>query len=372
MKYITPEIAKEIFDAGVINGSVDTQKATIFYLKSVLEHRLDLLKQHFPNNTLHAVAIKTNNHPDVLKHIVNSGFGLEAASMEEVMLARTAGASNEHIVFDSPVKTPQEIDSIVTSFTGMYVNANSLEELDRYPDNHGLNLGLRINPLVQSDATEIFDVATSTSKFGVPISREEEIVKACIKHQITVLHFHIGSGIKDFSANLRAAKKVIELAQRIDAIRELKGDETRINTLDIGGGIYFDLDNDSHSVQEFCESLSQIDGIQNYRLITEYGAFIHKHNSFVVSKVEYVIDNGKDVPKLAYVHVGADLFLRKVYSSLNIEYPYSVFQDNESNEMEEYTVVGPLCFSGDVLYEGIKLPKLSAGDYLVMLSLIHI
>jgi diaminopimelate decarboxylase len=159
---------------------------------------------------------------------------------------------------------------------------------------------------------------------------------------------------------------MIELAQNIAQKRVETGDPVRIHTIDIGGGIHFDLDQKDHTVESFCSELNTIKGIENYRLITEYGAFIHQHTSFVVSRVEYVIDNGSEVPKLAYLHVGADLFLRKVYSNLNIEYPYVVIGKQNLTETESYNVVGPLCFSGDVLYEDIQLPTLEAGDYFVM------
>lgn len=366
MKYITPEIAESIFKQSAADGQAAIEKATVFYVKDVLDHRLNLLQETFPSDTLHAIAIKTNNHPDVLKHIISQGFGLEAASLEEVQLAKNAGAANFRIIFDSPVKTQEEIDYCVKELPGMYVNANCLEELQRYPEYHELALGLRINPLVKNDASGMFDVSSSTSKFGVPITKEDEIIAACIKHRVTVLHFHIGSGIKDFSSNIRAAEKVIALAKKIDQGRIAGGLPERITTIDIGGGIQFDLEGDAHSVAVFTNELRNLNGIEDYKLITEYGAFVHRDASFVVSKIEYVIDNGPEVPKLVYLHVGADLFLRKVYSNLKIYYPYSVIGKPMDTDLALYSVVGPLCFSGDVLYEDIQLPQLESGDHFVM------
>ncbi|CAG5084871.1 hypothetical protein [Parvicella tangerina] len=370
MKYITPEIAEQYFNDALNSKLIKSSKATIFYVKEILEDRLAYLQRDFPKNTLHAIAIKTNNHPEVLKHIVSLGYGLEAASLEEVELAKAAGAANFRIVFDSPVKTQEEIDFIVKEYPGMYVNANCLEELKRYPEYHELALGLRINPLVENDANGIFDVSNSTSKFGVPISREQEIIDACIEHKISTLHFHIGSGIKDFSANVRAAKKVIALAHKIDEVRKKKSLRERITTIDIGGGIQFDQEVTSQSTKAFVAALFQIDHLENYQLITEFGSFVHKHASFMISRVEYVIDNGDDIPNIAYLHVGADLFLRKVYANLDINYPYTVLgKNNSSSATKKYTIVGPLCFSGDVLYEGIELPELKSGDQFVMLDI---
>lgn len=366
MKFITPEIAENIFKSALDKNLADGQKATFFYVKSILEHRLRLLSDHFPENTLHSVAIKTNNHPEVLKHIVSLGYGLEAASLEEVILAKDAGAANFRIVFDSPVKTQEEINYCVENLPGLYVNANCLEELKRYPEHHQLALGLRINPLVKNDAEGIFDVAHSTSKFGVPINLEDEIIESCILHKVTVLHFHIGSGIKDFNANIRAAEKVISLANKIDQLRSKKGIPEKISTIDIGGGIHFDQEDNSYSVASFCKRLSQVKNIENYKLITEYGSFIHRDAGFVVSRIEYVVDNGLDLPLTAYLHVGADLFLRKVYSDLKIDYPCTVLGKSNDQSEKKYNMVGPLCFSGDILYKNLELPHIQAGDHFIM------
>ncbi|MGM0480236.1 MAG: hypothetical protein ACQERC_13525 [Bacteroidota bacterium] len=365
MKSIKTEEAERIFNAARDAGDADVNKATIFYSKSVLEHRVGLLSENFPNNALHAVAIKTCNHPDVLQHLIESGYGLEAASIEEVKLAIAAGADPGKIVFDSPVKTRAEIDYCLKEFPGMYINANSLDELKRYPLEHTCRLGLRINPLVESDTEAIFDVANSSSKFGVPIAIRDQIIEACLENpSITVIHFHIGSRISNFDANVSAAEKIVRLANEINSRRDETGIAQKINTIDIGGGIDFELDEGPHSVGAYCKALEQVDNLfKDFKIITEFGAFVHRDCSFVVSKIEYVINNGEEVPEIAYLHVGADLFLRKVYANTGIEYPCSVLRKSTDQSRGRYNIVGPLCFSGDILFENVELPRLEAGDY---------
>ena len=366
---ITPEVAERIYLAESPKAENAGQKALIFYVKDVLNHRLNLLKTNFPEGTLHAVAIKTCDHPAVLEHIVSQGCGLEAASLEEVLLAKKAGAQNELIVFDSPVKTREEISHCHHHLPGLLVNANSLEELERYPEDFSGRLGLRINPLVKNEAQDLFNVSTATSKFGVPISERAAIVEACLRHtQITCLHLHIGSRISDFSANLQAVAKVVALANEINKRRAQSGISPRIDVLDIGGGIDFDIENGPNTVEKFVYGLMQIDGIDTYRLITEFGTFVHRDNSFVVSDIEYVIDKGQEVPATVFLHVGADLFVRKVYSSANLHYRYSIIRLNQRplRESRTYSIVGPLCFAGDVLFEAISVLELQEGDKFVI------
>lgn len=107
-------------------GSEDT--ALLITDVRILKQRLDVLTQAFPKGTRHAVAIKTNPHKQILATILEHGFDLEAASMEEVELALSAGAEPQQIVFDSPVKTRDEIQRCAR-YSGMQVNANMLSEL---------------------------------------------------------------------------------------------------------------------------------------------------------------------------------------------------------------------------------------------------
>jgi len=365
MKISKPS-AEAYYKDAIKRALCSADKAVIFYSKEALDHQLDILQNTFPKETTHAIAIKTCNHPEVLKHIAQRGFGLEAASFEEVLLAKEAGVDNEKIVFDSPVKTRKEILQCHQDYPGILLNANSLEELSRYPENFNGRIGLRINPLVNNSGGTFFNVATANSKFGVPITKRKEIIDHCIKYEsIICLHFHIGSNLTDLSPNVEAISKVTSLATEINKLRTEKGIANQITTLDIGGGIEFD----QTSMEAFVASMLQIPNIGKFSLITEYGNFIHKHNSFVVSHVEYVTSNAPDLAETVYIHVGADLFVRKVYSDLDIEYPCTVLHASpisQSRKLKTYNIVGPLCFAGDVLIRNIELPEIEEGDKLFL------
>lgn len=355
---------RQIYLQALKEGRFDpaTNKAVLFYDLDCLQNRLDTLSTFFPEQVLHAIAVKSQSHPAVLQYIAEAGFGLEAASIEEVKLAEAAGVDGAKIVFDSPVKTRDEIDYCHRHLPGIIVNANSLEELSRYPADFRGRLGLRINPLVSSDAPEILNVSQKRSKFGVPISRKDAIVDACVQNQkIEGLHFHIGSGIKDFSGNIEAVRRVYNLAVEINLLRK----DNPLSFIDIGGGIDFDSATGKFSVESFAQEIqSQFPLMfQNFQVITEYGKFVHKYNCFAASKIEYVIEgHTKEETGTAFVHLGADLFLRKVYSSLDINYPYSILHQGDSTAQATYNIAGPLCFAGDFLYDDITVNKLNEGD----------
>lgn len=375
MRQISPaEIEALYFNSLENNILAIEDKAVIFYAKAMLLDRLAILQRHFPSRTLHSVAIKANSSLEVLQLIVAEGFGLEAASLEEVKLAIAAGIAPQKIVFDSPVKTREEIAYCHHKLPGMFVNANSLVELERYPTDFSGKLGLRINPLVHTDAPDFFDVVRKNSKFGVPISQENEILEACLKYTyISGLHLHVGSGIKDFSGNVAGIEKVLNLAHLINEKRKLAKIATKIDWIDIGGGIHFDAEQGEFSVQAFVQVLeTETDLFQSFDVITEYGAFVHKHNSFAISRIEYILEsNFSGIAHTAFIHVGADLFLRKVYSNLPIEYPCFIIKNKNvlspmDSGFERYNIAGPLCFAGDYLYYDLELPTLEEGDIFVI------
>ena len=131
----------------------------------VLEAQLEALARVFPLSVRHAVAIKTMPHPLMLQHLVSAGFGLEAASLEEVHAALAAGALASDVIFDSPVKTRSEIAWCQSNLAGGLLNANSIAELARYPETPAFQVGLRINPEVDTGAPARFDVSGGRSKF---------------------------------------------------------------------------------------------------------------------------------------------------------------------------------------------------------------
>jgi len=364
LKAISKSIAEKTLAEAKSKG-LTSDKANYFYLKESLNYRLNLLKEFFPSDTLHAIAIKTNNHPEVLKHIASRGFGLEAASIEEVKLAQTAGVPANKIVFDSPVKTKSEIKYCHENLSGALINVNCLEEIKRYPKDFSCKLGLRINPLIDVDTDKSLNVSKINSKFGVPFTKEDEIFNILTESdQFTAIHFHIGSGISDFEPNLKAYKLLSKFILKVNKARVEKGISTPIDTLDIGGGIDFELEKEN-GLKIFTKSLIKEHKNSGLKIVTEFGKFIHENNSFVSSSVEYITKNTPESHN-AFIHLGADLFLRKVYSSMKIDYPVSVV--GKQGAQQNYRIVGPLCFAGDVLYESIDLPILDEGDEILIFN----
>lgn len=344
-------------------GSEDT--ALLITDVRVLKRRLDLLTKEFPAGTRHAVAIKTNPHKQILTTILAHGFDLEAASIEEVELALSAGAKPEQIVFDSPVKTRAEIQQCA-SYVGMQVNANMLSELQRYPASLSCKLGLRINPGIDTGAPEMYAVSTDESKFGVPLAKKPEILAACLKHPITALHMHSGSQMSDLTVQVQAIRRLFELAIEIDAHRASHDINWRIDSINIGGGLPAEQ---APGQPVMCSYAAQVKALlaeyPTYQLRTEFGQWTHRAAGYALTRVEYVGD--ESVPNI-FVHLGADLFTRHVYAPAS-PLVFIVLNPDGSEKTglnQNYNVAGPLCFAGDYLARNIELPTINEGDWLLI------
>lgn len=354
---------KRAWASGVLDAN-DT--AVIFYDQDKLDQVLSALTQCFASRQ--SVAIKTCPIPAVLKHMASKGFALEAASIEEVRLAKSDQVGAQHIIFDSPVKTRREIQEVAND-PNMLLNCNSFEELDRIPEGVQCQIGLRINPLVELNNAEGFNVSTAESKFGVPISYRSQIVESFIKHNwLTALHMHIGSGVGDIEKHVQAVKKLVDLAHEINAIKREKG-LVPLRQLDIGGGLKSlgQTRKNVELIEQYARELKQIEGIDAFQLITEFGQLIHDPNGFVLAEVEYVRSVGE--LQQVFIHVGADLFVRNAYSDLGNKLSFAVLSASGkqvNTNLKKTHLVGPLCFAGDELERSINLPEMTEGQFLLI------
>ncbi len=358
MKVFTEQEIRTSFNA--LGNNIP--KSVYVYHLNLLKERINHLKESFPSeNVLHAIAIKTNNLTRVLSFIVSSGCGLEAASFEEVKLALSVGCKPEKIVFDSPVKTSEELLHCNKNIPGLKVNANSFGELKKLESCNNLNIGIRINPMLNLDSPDIFMVSGAGSKFGIPITERENILKAIQSNtSIKGLHIHPGSEIKSLSQHIACIKVVYDLA--IEVNREV---QNKISWIDIGGGIKpkVDKNNTQSTIIPFLNMLKKECPtlFNDFKVITEYGRYIHTYCAYAASRVEDILTY--HTPNIALIHLGADMFLREIYSSTPPKHNYyNLSRINE--EKRQYDIGGPLCFSGDFISKNEKISRLDVGDYI--------
>ncbi len=368
-------IFQSALNSKVLVDKEDT--ALIFYDLTFLEEKIRELKLLFPAKTLHAIAIKANPLISNLRFIRKYGVGAEAASLPEIYLALQAGFKPGKIMFDSPAKTKDEI--IFALRKGININADSFTELELIKEfitrqESKSKIGIRINPQIGIGEIQETSVAGEYSKFGVPIKEyRKELQKYFFDNDwLRGVHLHIGSQGISLEMLLNGAKVIYDFVSETNNIL-LKNFKKPVNQFDIGGGLpvpYYPGD-EAVSLKEYCFGLKRNypDLFTNkFSLITEFGRYIYANSAWAVSRAEYVKINGRT--KTAVIHLGADMFLREAYMPGKWHHEIFVLDKKgkikNNREMENYIVVGPLCFAGDVIGKEILLPEIEPGDFVVI------
>lgn len=366
-------------------GHLRTQDtAAIFYSLSLLQQRLGLMRSAFPTSTLHAVAVKANPLPSVLKKIAVWGYGAEVASMPELRIALESGFPVERIVFDSPAKTNEEIQASLA--LGVHINIDNFQELARFEaalastqdpsaDRH---IGIRINPEVGAGTIASTSVASTDSKFGVPFeAHQDELYEAYLRCPwLNGVHLHVGSQGCAPELLLRGVEKVFAFVEEVNR----RAGRQQITSVDVGGGlpVAYAPSQEVMSMQTYVSMLTErcprlFDG--SYRLLTEFGRYVHANTAWAYSQVEYV-KPGKEADTII-IHLGADMFLRESYHRDDWHHEMEVIPETElledtkedvdsSASVGLYHVAGPLCFSGDYIAKSRTLRRPEPGDAFII------
>jgi diaminopimelate decarboxylase len=361
--------------------------AMIFYDLTMLETRINRLKSAFPENTLHTLAIKANPLLGILRltRDFSPSVGVEAATIGEVHLALKAGFGPERIVYDSPVKTMDELRFALAR--GIHINADSLAEVDRIgailsevepAEAPAPSVAIRINPQVGTGTIAESSVAGIYSKFGVPLgTKQTELIdRLSTTPWLKGVHLHVGSqgcAPEMLTEGIGRLYDLVTEANRIRKQRRLPD----LSIFDIGGGFpvsYF-RDNTPPSMEAYVSSIKtrapellSTDSPSPFRIITEFGRWTYTHTGWTVSRVEYVKhDPGLDTLML---HVGADLFVRECLNPKDWQHEYSLFDQHGNlktgGTLRPTNLAGPLCFAGDIIARNVLLPEALPGDYLVI------
>ncbi len=346
-------------------------RAVVFHDLARVRARIAELVERFPPSALHAVAVKANPLVALLRVAVEGGAGLEAASIEEIHLALAAGCPPSRVVFDSPAKTEEELADALAR--GVHVNADNYAELDRIARiragvGSSSEVGLRVNPLVGAGAIAITSVAARSSKFGVPIDDGALLGAYARFPWLTGLHSHVGSQGSTLEMLVTAARKVEALLHELNR----RAGRAQVTTLDVGGGLpvaYRDEER-PFSLGEYVDALRAATPSifePPIRLVTEMGRAIHATAGWAASRVEYVKKVGDE--DTAVIHLGADFFVRWVYQPRDWHHDIAVFDaggNAKRGALVPWTIVGPLCFGGDVLQRGAMLPSIEPGDFVIL------
>jgi len=356
----------------------EADRSIIFHDLDFLEKRVRHIQNLFPGSFLHAVAAKANPLPRLLERLRRWDVGSEAATMTEARLAEMSGYPSRHIVFDSPAKTSDDLRYALRA--GWHLNADNPGELERIDSllkeiASESVIGLRVNPRVGMGTIAATSVAGDYSKFGLPLDECAESIKQAYARYpwLTAIHVHVGSQGCSLNQLEKGVRTTLDFALMVNETIRRPNGLPPISHFDMGGGMpaaylpkepSFTIDDYAQRLRDSCPEL--FDG--RFRVITEFGRFVHANAGFTASRVEYVKSYAGT--RTAVIHVGADLLMRRCYMPDQWYHHISVCDAEgrlkETGAMEQHTIAGPLCFNGDLIAKDISLPRVEEGDYVLI------
>jgi diaminopimelate decarboxylase len=226
----------------------------------------------------------------------------------------------------------------------------------------------RVNPDVSAQTHPKIATGLRSSKFGIPAEQVAETYKRAMELdgiRPVGLHCHIGSQILDIAPFAEAAAKMMDIVASVTAAGG------SIERIDLGGGLGIQYHPESPAptpadlaaaVQPIFESRCRDLGIAP-KLILEPGRSIVADSTIMLARVNVV---KKAHLNFAAVDAGFNVLARPMlYDSYHHVLAASRADEPEA---ETYTVVGPICETGDILAKERRLPLLQRRDILAFLD----
>ena len=332
----------------------------VYSLRRIVERYRAVLgaySKKLPSVSLH-YSMKANSNLAVIRTLLDEGAGVDCVSGGEVFKALKAGCKPELIVFAGVGKTEEDVDYAVKEGVCWFdvENEHELDHIASAARKHAkeVNVALRINPDVEADTHPSIATGHGSAKFGLPL----QIVKTILGQAATSwpelrfkgLHLHIGSQLKSTDSTKKA------IMQSLDYLQDFRSQFTHIN---IGGGIpiNYGAKGALPTEEDFAAAVAPL--LEGFHVMLEPGRSIVGDAGVLLTKVLYRKD--QDGQRMLIVDTAMTELMRPaLYQAVH---PVGAVQETPGvtkEQMERFTIVGPVCESTDVLAKNVPLSDVSA------------
>ncbi len=320
----------------------------------------------YPYTANYSVKANTNIH--ILKLALEEGNNCDAMSVGEMRMLEAAGFPTDRIFFVPNNTSADELQYAIDK--GIMTSLDSLSQLELYGSlNPGGKCAVRINPGVGAGHSEKVITAGKKTKFGIAEEDIDQIFVIAEKYQLTIagINQHIGSLFMSPEPYLKAVSNLLRIASRFE----------HLEFIDFGGGYgipYHKLDGEAeYPMEDFKKRLEPIldEFVASYGYAplfkSEPGRYCVAEGGVILGRVNAVKQNaGK---KYVGTDIGMNVLVRpSMYDSwhdIELIRNGSVLP---RTDLEEVTVTGNICESGDLLAKDRMMPKAEIGDLACVLD----
>ena len=347
-----------------VAGLVEKYGSPLYiYDTATISHQYKRLSEAFGNTRMNIYyACKALNNINIMRHIRKLGAGLDAVSIQEVMLGMKAGFAPKDIMFTPNSTDFDEYEEAIGY--GVHVSIDNLSILEKTGAKYGpdVPVSIRIKPNIMGGGHLKYSVGHADSKFGIssdqlPLIRQ--MVDAC-GMKVEGLHQHTGSDILDMDVFPKVADVMFQAAEYFPDLQFIdfgggfkvtyKPDDTPVDIEFLGSML-------AQKFNDFCRKYGR-----DLTLKLEPGKFLVSQAGYFAAKVNVLKDTGATV--FAGLNTGLNHLIRPMYYDA---YHHIINISNPDGTPRVYTVVGYLC-ENDTFATNRDIAEISEGDILVFLN----
>lgn len=326
-------------------------------------------ERHWPD-VVHGWSYKTNYTAAVCNILHQEGCWAEVVSRFEYEKARHLGVPGERILFNGPNKPRAALERAVAE--GAHVHVDHFDELallESVAAGQGRRVPMTLRLTVNTGYAEPW------SRFGFDLETGEAHeaaarVQASPHLALTGLHNHLGTFMLEPRAYAAQVRRLTGFMRQQEA-----GGGTRIETLDIGGGlpsrnalqgIYAPPEQAVPEVEEYAEavglSLQQCLADRpgpRPTLVFESGRAVVDDAAFLATTVV----GTKRLPDGRHAGI-LDAGVNVMLTAFWYNHPVKLVTPKQG-QPRETVLYGPLCMNIDVMRHSVQLPPLETGDQLL-------
>jgi diaminopimelate decarboxylase len=293
-------------------------------------------------------------------------MGVDCSSLPELLLAEKVGFSGEEIVLTSNDTPPGEFAAAAR--LGAVINLDDISHIDMLEKSAGIPelISFRYNP---------GDARTGNVLIGLPQEAKYGITRNQVVDAYRImkdkgskrfgLHTMVASNELESSYFVETSRMLFELAVKIK-----RESGVNIELINMGGGIGIpyrpedeavDLDFISAGMQELYNQIILQAGLDPLRIVFECGRLVTGPYGYLVSRVRHVTEKYKN-------YVGLDSCMANLMRpGLYGAYHHITVPGKEDLPADSvYDVTGSLCENNDKFAIDRHLPKIEAGDLIVI------
>ncbi len=329
----------------------------VYHAEKIKEQYQKLTSAFQGSNVVFFYACKALTNISVLKYIRSLGASVDCSSINEVKLALHAGFAPSATLYTSNGIGFDEIEEAVT--LGVNVNIDSLSNLEKFGKKYGHSypVGIRLRPNIMAGGNLKISTGHDKSKFGIPVEQLESVLELARtwQLQITNLHIHTGSEIKDVEVFVRGIEVLFDLVPHFPGLR----------SIDLGGGFkvpYKEGDSETDMnllAQKVKELFDSHPLARNLQVWFEPGKFLVSECGYFITSVNVL----KETATASFVSVnsGFNHLIRPMFYD---SYHRISNISNPDGPEKNYAVVGNICETDTFAWDR-SLSEVREGDLLV-------